>query len=520
MNWQRIGDLIRLRYKLMWARTRQRNGKIALLVLGYLLVMLVAAVVGAGGLGAGIAAIRSGRAERMLQQVLSGLMGNAIFGTVVMGFGLNAVFSESELRRFPLRHRERFLARHVLGIADPFWLLILALEAGLVVGLYVYGTYSFWYGAAAVLLSFVCGYLLTRVVGVWAERLMNTRSGSMVAMGLIMAVSLLPGVLVPVLKKNPALVSASLAVLRYTPPFGAAAAMTHEGWAALNGLGLIVAWAVVLAAALLALERRPAGRRQAARTAGIAWDGPLDRLTAPFGGQTAPLVAFWLRFYLRNSRFRMLYLFSMPLAAFLIHQMGQVHKAMSPFVAAAGILPFVAFMGTSRIAVNQYGYVGGAFRRFFLFPTDPGASLRAGSYAGMLLGGALIPPAVILWAVFAPRPFDWRMVAMPAIDAVAALCWFHGAGLWTTLYGPRRGEYDKTLGNDLSLAGNILLIGTVLACMFLPMALGQAVCPANWWISLPLAALAVAFYAASLRGATAAFSGRRERLLALLEGKA
>jgi hypothetical protein len=235
----------------------------------------------------------------------------------------------------------------------------------------------------------------------------------------------------------------------------------------------------------------------------------------------APLVGHWLRFYLRNNRFRMMYAFSLPLAAFLTYNLGQaLHRTGSLFVAAVGALPIVAFLGTSRIAVNQYGYCGGAFRRFFLFPTDPAASLRAGSYAAVLLSAAMIPPAAILWAVFAPRPLDPRMVAMPVIDAVTVLFGFHAVGLWTTLYGPRRGDYDKSLGNDLSLAGNIALIGTMLGCLLVPMALGSVVSPGNWWLAAPPAALAVAIYAASLRGASAAFPGRRERLLAVLEGKA
>ena len=520
MNWKRIGDLIRLRYKLMWARTRSRNGKIALFAIGFLLAVLVTAMMAAGGVAAGILAIRSGQAERMARGVLSGLFVNAVFGSVLMGFGLNAVFSDAELRRFPLRGRERLVARHFLGLADPFWVFILALEAGLVVGLYVFGTYSFWCGALAALLLYVCGYLLTRVVGVWIERLMNTRSGSMIVLGLVLALSLLPGLLLSMLRKHSALRDGAAAALRYTPPFGAAAAMTHHGPEAFLGLGLIATWAVGLAAALVALERRPIARRQSAGSR-ATWGGPVDRLSALFGPRMAPLVGHWLRFYLRCNRFRMMYLFSIPMAAFLIYNMGQARKGVgSRFAAALCVFPVVAFLGTSRIALNQYGYVGGAFRRFFLFPTDPAASLRAGSYVAVLLSAAMIPPAAILWAVFAPHPLDPRMVLMPVVNAVTVLFAFHGVGLWTSLYGPRRGDYDKSLGNDLSLAGNIAMMGTLLPCLILPVVLGPAVSTANWWLTFPPAALAVAFYWASLRGASAVFPARRERLLAVLEGKA
>ena len=44
MNTKLIGDLIGLRYKLMWAKTRTRNGKIALFLTGYLLLVLVIAL--------------------------------------------------------------------------------------------------------------------------------------------------------------------------------------------------------------------------------------------------------------------------------------------------------------------------------------------------------------------------------------------------------------------------------------------------------------------------------------------
>ena len=60
MNLELIGTLIRLRYKLLWANTRTRNGKIALFFAGYLLLVMLLALLGAGGTGAGMAAIRSG----------------------------------------------------------------------------------------------------------------------------------------------------------------------------------------------------------------------------------------------------------------------------------------------------------------------------------------------------------------------------------------------------------------------------------------------------------------------------
>jgi len=68
------------------------------------------------------------------QVVLSALYVQAVVAAVILGFGVNAIFSDAQLRRYPLKARERWAARHFIGILDPFWFLILALELGLVVG--------------------------------------------------------------------------------------------------------------------------------------------------------------------------------------------------------------------------------------------------------------------------------------------------------------------------------------------------------------------------------------------------
>ena len=50
-----------LRYKLLWAKTRSRNGRIALFLAGYLLLVALIALLTSGGVGAAIFAIRSGK---------------------------------------------------------------------------------------------------------------------------------------------------------------------------------------------------------------------------------------------------------------------------------------------------------------------------------------------------------------------------------------------------------------------------------------------------------------------------
>lgn len=522
MNVPLIGELVRLRYKLLWAKTRSRNGRIAIFLAGYMLLVLLIALLTTGGFGAAMIAVRSGRAELVARGTLSALFLQAVFAANILGFGMSAVFAESELRRFPLNTADRRAARHLTGILDPFWFLFLALELGLMVGLYVLGAGSFWLGLIAILLLFAVNYLLARVVSLFIDQLMQRKGGAPILMGLIMSMAFLPSVIIPMLEKHEAVVAAIGARLQYTPPFGAAAALIHPDAAGLRGLAVLAAWIVGLLAILVWLEQRPP-RRQAVESVKIEWDSPFDRVGALFGPRLGPLVGHWLRFYGRNSRIRTLSLISLPLLSFLTFQMGQKMGQHGLLVSALGTFPMVTFLGTSRISVNQFGYVGGAFRRYFLLPLEPAATLRAASYAAVTLGASMLPIALLLFAVFAPYPFDARMLAMLLCTGLTGLFTLNALGIWVTLYNPRKGNYNSNFGNDLSLGGNIVLIGGMMLAMFVPRLIYKfqpsLVAPEAWWMFLPLPLLALAFYLGTLRAAGPVFLTRRERLLAVVEGR-
>lgn len=523
MNRQLIAELIRLRYKLMWAKTRSRNGKIALFMAGYLLLVMLMALMGMGGLGAGIAAVRQGRAGEVAQIVFGGLFVEALIAPLMLGFGMNAVFSDFELRRYPLSGLDRRVARHCIGILDPFWFLFLIMELGLVLGLYALGGGSFWLGLVAVLLLMLTNYLAARVAGLGIDRLVRKRAGTSILMGVVILLAFVPSLAASGLSKHPGVAAGILRALAYTPPFGAAAMTTGGGVTVLGGLMVILWWIIGLAAALVALERRPP-ERQTAQKSELRWDTPYDRVAGLFGRENAPLAGQWLRFCVRNNRFRTLYLLSLPLGVFLTYNLsGRRHASLGLFAAALGTFPWVTFMGTSRISVNQYGYTGGAFRRYLLLPSDPAASLRVGSYVSLFLGSLMLPAGALLWCIFAPRPFDVRALLMLLAAGVTGLFLFQSVALWATLYGPRKGNYNASFGNDMSAIGNIVVIGGVMLFLVLPGALkawAPAVLePANWWWTWAVAAASVAIYFASVRAAGAAFGGRRENLMAIVEGR-
>ena len=263
MNSTMIGNLIRLRYKLLWANTRTRNGRIAMFFVGYLLLAGLFLLLMTGGVGAGMIAVRSGRAELVARVVLASLFIQALVTSVILGFGLSAVFSDLELRRYPVNARERFLVRHLIGIIDPFWFLVLGLELGLVVGLYLLGAAGFFQAMVPVLLVFLANYMAARALAIVVGRMMQNKAGGAVLTAFVLVISLGAGAAGAVVQRNPWIQDGFVRVLRYTPAFGAAAAMTASGVSAASGYAVVFAWLAGLAAALVILERRPATPRRA-----------------------------------------------------------------------------------------------------------------------------------------------------------------------------------------------------------------------------------------------------------------
>ena len=522
MNRALILELVSLRYKLLWAKTRSRNGRIALFLTGYLLLLLLIALMAFGGFGAAIAAVRAGKALEVAEAVLMSLFMQAVISTNIIGFGMSAIFSETELRRYPLSAADRRLARHITGILDPFWFLFLALELGLALGLYGLGAAGFWGAVVAVLLLFACNYLCARVVGAFIDQLMKRKGGSAVLLVLVMTMGFLPGPAATLFKKNPQLAQSILSRLSFTPPFAAADAMVASSGAAPRGFLLLLFWIVAFAALLIWIEKRPA-ERQAAVSTKVSWESPFDRAGAFFGPSMGPFVAHWLRFYARNPRTRTMALISIPLAAFLTYSTSRNMGADGFFVAALGTVSIACFLGTARLAVNQFGYSGGAFRRYFLLPADAAATLRAASYASLTLGSAAIPVVLLLWVAFAPVPFDPRMIVMLLFSALTGLFLFNAAGLWITLFNPRKGNYEANFGNDLSLGGNVVVIGGMICAMALPRVFYRfypaVVSPGSWWMLAPLPVAAIVLYRLSLKLAGPIFWTRRERLLAVIEGR-
>jgi hypothetical protein len=524
MNAPLIFRLVGLRYKLLWAQTRTRNGRIALFFTGYLLAGLILILMGAGGIGAATMAVRSGHAEKVAQAVLGALFVNALFASVITGFGINTAFTDAALRRYALNALDRLAARHLTGILEPIWIFVLALDLGLAVGMYVFGAGSFWLGTVAVLLLLITNYLLARVFATLIEWLAHVRGGTMILFLMLMCICLLPSVLIPRLANAHGAKESVLAALHYTPPFAAAALMVNAG-ALLDHFGLLAAWIVGLLVMLAAIEKQAARPRSAAAAA-VAWDNRYERIASIFGPAMAPLIGRSLRYYVRSNKVRFNYIAAIPLMVFLTFNHAADTTGGGPlhyFVRALGAFAVAGFLGTAVMSTNQFGFDASGFRRYFLLPVAPGAILRASSYTALFVGSTLVAAALALWLLFAPVPFDARMAPMLLASGVGGLCLFNGLSIWTSLLAARPTSFETTFGNQLSLAANVLLIGGVLGGVLGVMALDKMAGPAAvlsyWWVSIPAAALAIAFYLYSLRRGEVMFVSRRERLLNTLEGR-
>lgn len=523
MDTSLIFRLVGLRYKLLWAQTRTRNGRIALFFTGYAFAILILLLMTAGGVGAAMLAVRSGQAEKIAQAVLGGLFLNALLASVVTGFGINTAFTDQALRRYALTAGERLAARHLTGILEPVWIFVLALWLGLATGLYALGAGGFWLGSLAVVLLLIADYLLARVMATLIEWLSHVKGGTAILFLLLMSVCLLPSLLIPRLEKASGARQAMVATLHYTPPFAAAAMMVNGSAHLFYQFAVMAGWIAALLLLLAALEKQAARPRSAA-AAEIAWDNRYERIASIFGPAMAPLIGRTLRYYVRSNKVRFNYIAALPLLAFLTFNRSVEGGGLHYFVRALGAFAVVGFLGTAVMSTNQFGFDSSGFRRYFLLPIEPGAILRASSHTALFVGGSLVVVAELLWVFLAPVPFDARMAPMLLATGIAGLYFFNALSIWTSLLAPRATSFETTFGNQLSLGANILLIGGILGCVFGVIALDKAVSPAtvldHWWVAPLAAAVAITGYIYSLRLGAVVFVSRRERLLKAIEGRA
>jgi hypothetical protein len=518
--------IVALRYRLLWARVRSKQGKAILLLCGYFLIFPIVIALLAGGIGSGLAAIRTGRAELVAEIVLGSVYLDAILIAAILGIGSTPAFSDVSLRRYPLSPLERLGVRQVTAFLEPVWLFVLALDVGVAVGFHVFvGASSLWLAIPAAILLVMTNFLLARTLSVLVEWIVTRRGGALALMiAFVLLVSLVP--FAPDLFGSAAwwqhgTVPALLFILQLTPPFAAAGVMVGSSvLASLYGLLLLLVWFFLFTTLLVLLECLPPAARAVAGAEAV-WKGSYDRLAKAFGPSLSPLVGKILRYYVRSPQLWLSYpgapIFSVFWALFLARR---EHDPLAGFLTMLAIISIVGYMSMGVMTMNAFGFDGSGFRRYFLFPVSPSVVFRAAALVPLLLGTVLIPITMGLWSAVWRGHVDALMVVMLLSSGFAGMFLFQALGLWTSLLTPRAMDFKIKLGNKLSLAQNALMLAEILVFIWLPtglLILGSNIVLLYWWV-LPLMMVAAAcFYFGTLLAGARAFRARHERILSIIE---
>ncbi len=512
--------LVRLRYLLLWAHSRTSSGRTVLLLVLYLILMLILLFFSFGGFSAALAAIELGQEEVVARGVLSGLFLSGIFISIAFGVGPRAAFSDMVLRRYPLSSAGRLAARHLIGLLDPTWIILIGAVLGLAIGFAVLGGGSIFIGAVAAWLFIIANYLTTVWLLSLINRALESGRGATILSALVFVLFSFGGLIAVWLAQleDPLWRSLLAGLLRITPPGTAAVLLVGPSFGGgVTNAALLVAWCGIFAVAVGALERRPPVA-PALSPITIPWDNLYDQLAKLFGKSYAPLVGKTLRYYLRCNRVRFS-LATTPMFAF-IGKLMVPNKAEEGFFMTLALFAFVGFASASAVTLNQFGYDGPGIRRYAIFPVSFTAAIRAGSLTSLFIGGVAIAPTLALWVLFS-HPVEARMVVMLLSSAVAGLFFFNALSLWTTVLSPRGVDFRSILGNHLSVGGNVVVIGgliLIFALAFILRRYTMATVLAHWWVLPLLAVLCFGCYALSERAIGPVAEARRERLIETIAG--
>ena len=516
--------LVRLRYRLIWAHARTGGGRIALLFALYLLGGLFALFFSFGGFGVAIGMIESGSGESIASWTLASLFINGIGLSLLFGLGPREAFLEQSLRRYPLSSQERFAVRHMIGLLDPTWLILVAGAFGLAIGFVWLGSGSLITGFPAIVLFIVSNYLATAVLLSVIGILMQTRTGSaLLGAAVILLVSIGPLVIAAfVTARSDELWRVLHYILNVTPPGAAAAMLAGDGAARVfGGAGLLLLWCALLAYLLSRLERRPEVSQNAA-TGSIVWDDFYGQLGSLFGHKYGPLVSKSLRYHLRCNLIR----FSLITSPIIVLMGKFIMPGRGPerFFPVSLAMFFIMSSATgAALMLNLFGYDGAGIRRYAILPISFADALRAGSFASLILRGAAVCVAFALWLMFyAETSVKWQMIIMILSLAVASLFLFNTFGLWTSLISPKRADFNAMWNNRLSLGANAVIIGGILVPFWGTMVLAERISQATvlhlWWIPCLILIFCFGSYLFALRAIEKTANSRRERLINLIAG--
>jgi hypothetical protein len=524
-----LWTLTRLRYRLIWARMRTSNGRIILFFALYLLGASVAILMAFGGLGAAIVSSKfdngGGKAQLALW-TLTMLFINGVGLSLMFGLGTQEAFSEESLRRYPLKAKERFVIRQIIGLLDPIWAFVAAGALGLAVGFWWFGGGAIVFGALAVALFIAASYLATVCLLSFIGRIARSRTASSTLGIIVLALFSFGPLALSGLAASDAEGVWRLIerLLLFTPPGAAATMMSEQRWGmALGRAAILVVWVAALALLLKKIESLRLGAE--ANSSGVIssdgiWDSFYDRIAGMFGRQYAPLVSKSLRYHLRCNLIRFS-LITSPLLVLFAKFLVPGRGARGEVIITLGLFFMTSSLTSVSMNLNLFGYDGAGVRRYAVLPSTFAMALRASSLASLLLRAAAILAAVALWIIFAPKHFDALTLLVILGIAGAGLFLFNALGLWTSVLSPKAADFNAMWNNRLSFGANVVMfcVGIAFGIAIILSGRLEAFDPSRFWRpALAMTALSVAFYLFSMRMIEPVLNREREKLINLIAG--
>ena len=516
MNYEMVWRFVRLRYVLLWALVRTSKGRSASHAAGLLLLFCVGVVVLNGSFAIAMIGSTLHHSAEIALALLTSFGLNAIVASVlVLGAGPGTAFDEPALRRYPLSSVERFAIRHLIGLLEPIWLLLLVGSMSLAFGFAAAGTGVLPFALLSAILFVLTAYVSAIIVVLSLHR--SSRPGAHVVLLATVALSATPlATMILFEARKPTWWGNVDRLLRVLPAGPAALAMTSTAAAPVAaGIGALAAWLTGLVAVLLFVDRHSARPRSAPAQAPTSYES-LRRLGVP------PLVTRALLYQLRCARLRVNLVISAPIIAIFG---GLVGRGMGPEGPLAFTLVFLflgAGMATNACALNLLGHDGRGLQRHVIASGTLGPALTAASVASVSLGVAVVLLATVVWFPF------WHV--RPTVD-VATLCVatglcgafvVNGLGLWTSVLDPYSESFNSIRMERPFAVGNLMmaaLLVAVFAGAFRLVVTGAFTAIRTHWYYAPLVSmLAYALYRLALQGAIRVAERRQETLLHDLAG--
>jgi len=491
-NWNRaqLGALVWLKWRLFANALRSRRGAANRMAsaLGTLAALFVSLIVALGfGVGAYFLIAHRDAAPtsaRVTYDPATGASVDALFvlfgmmsllylmwATVPLSFGGGSQFAPGRLLLYPISLRKLFLIDLVSELTSLAAIFVapsifaLALGAGLARGSVV--------SALVIALGAILfGLTLAKLLATGISTLMQMkRARGEALLAFIGVVGAFSGLALGQGAHWMSRFDNFPAALRYTPPGAVAVALAGGAGAhyALSLLALLV-YTLLAAVATYAIARRAlrggGKRRAAAQTDQRAAGAQAQGWQLPFCSQELSTVfEKELRYAWRNAQLRTMAL--MPILMTVSFKLIGMRRdegratllpaAIAPYAEGSGAALSVlyAFLITSALSANLFGYEAGGMRAYVLAPVAR-RTILAGKNLALLLVTFVFALAVTLVNALAYRDLSWRAGAFTALCFIFFAAASAMVGNWFSILFPKRLQFGKRM-NASGMAGLLLL---------------------------------------------------------------